>query len=60
MVLVAPTIPEEVKANLVFFQFAPDLDAAIELARKQFHGHPRVLVFPHAGTTYPRMGEEGN
>jgi hypothetical protein len=56
LLIVAPTIPEAVKANLPFFQFVPDLDAALAAARVRFPGEASVLVFPHAGITYPVLG----
>ena len=53
LVVVAPSLPDEVKSNLVFVQFASCLDEAVRIAERRFPGSASVLVFPHGGTTYP-------
>lgn len=49
----APTIPEEVKANLPFVDFVDQLQTAVILAAKQFPDKADVLIFPQGGSTYP-------
>lgn len=52
----APTIPQQVKANLPFLDFFDSAQDGIELARKRAGKRPEVLVFPHGGITYPELG----
>jgi nickel-dependent lactate racemase len=53
LLMVAPTIPESVKANLPFVQFADSPEQALAIAREKNPGEAKVLVFPHGGITYP-------
>jgi hypothetical protein len=53
LLMVAPTIPVETKANLPFVEFMEDLEAAVARARAMVQGQARALVFPYAGTTFP-------
>jgi nickel-dependent lactate racemase len=55
LIMVAPTIPEEVKGNLPFVSFEDTLEDALEAAHKRFPGKAEVLIFPNGGTTYPRF-----
>jgi nickel-dependent lactate racemase len=55
LLLYAPTIPGEVRANLPFVEFVDDVEAGLALARERFPGPAEVLVFPHGGITYPIM-----
>jgi len=57
LLMYAPTIPEEVRANLPFVVFVDSLDSAIERVRSKFPGKASVLVFPHGGSTYPILPE---
>jgi nickel-dependent lactate racemase len=56
LLMIGPTIPETVKENLPFVRFVDSLDAALAETRAKFPGDASVLVFPHAGITYPVMG----
>ena len=51
--LYAPTIPVAVHENLPFIRFSPSPQAALAFAQKKFPGKAEVVVFPHAGSTYP-------
>ncbi len=53
LLMYAPTIPAEVKANLPFAEFADSAAAAVDAARRGVGERAEVLVFPHGGTTYP-------
>lgn len=53
LLLYAPTIPEEVRANLPFVEFVNSLEEAIAEARRRCPRRAEVLAFPHGGTTYP-------
>jgi lactate racemase len=53
LLMVAPTIPANVKENLPFVRFVESLDKALQVARKCFPHQARVLIFSHGGTTYP-------
>jgi nickel-dependent lactate racemase len=53
LIMVAPTIPEEVQENLPFVTFEKDLSAALAAARRAFPEKAEVLIFPNGGTTYP-------
>jgi lactate racemase len=53
LLMVAPTIPAEVKANLPFVQFADSAEQALQIAHAKFPAQAKVLVFPHGGITYP-------
>ncbi len=55
LIMVAPTIPEEVKGNLPFVTFEDSLDDALTAARKKFPKSAEVLIFPNGGTTYPHF-----
>lgn len=53
LVMVAPTIPAEIQDRLPFITFAPDVPAAMELARQRFPNSAEVIIFPHGGITFP-------
>lgn len=53
LLMVAPTIPEETKANLPFVRFVDSLEAALAEARARFPQRARLLAFPYGGVTYP-------
>ncbi len=53
MLMYAPTIPAEVKANLPFVTFVDTPEEAIAMAAKKYPASADVLVFPHGGSTYP-------
>ena len=53
LLMIAPTIPAEVKENLPFVEFVDTLDQALALAQRRFPTQAKVLVFPHGGITYP-------
>jgi nickel-dependent lactate racemase len=53
LLLYAPTIPAEVRANLPFVEFVDSPAEAITRAHRRLSGQAEVLVFPHGGTTYP-------
>jgi nickel-dependent lactate racemase len=53
LLLYAPTIPAEVRANLPFVEFVDSPAEAITRAHHRLSGQAEVLVFPHGGTTYP-------
>ncbi len=55
LIMVAPTIPEDVKANLPFVTFEDSLADALEKARTKVPGQAEVLIFPNGGTTYPDL-----
>jgi len=55
LLMVAPTIPANVKENLPFVRFVESLDKALQVARECFPHQARVLIFPHGGTTYPEI-----
>jgi len=57
LIMVAPTIPDEVKANLPFVAFEDTLLDALQAAKKAFPGKAEVLIFPNGGTTYPHFGK---
>jgi nickel-dependent lactate racemase len=52
LLLYAPTVPTAARAAMPFVRFIESPEEAIALARRQFPGRARVLVFPHGGTTY--------
>lgn len=56
MLLYAPTIPAQVRANLPFVAFVDSPAEAVNQARRQLKRQAQVLVFPHGGTTYPILG----
>jgi lactate racemase len=58
--LYAPTIPAEIHERLPFVEFVASPEAAVNLAAKTFPGKANVLVFPHAGMTYPILPERAN
>ncbi|MCL4562359.1 MAG: nickel-dependent lactate racemase [Chloroflexi bacterium] len=53
LIMVAPTIPEAVKANLPFVRFAATPAEAVEIARRAAPDRAQALVFPFGGITYP-------
>ncbi len=56
LLMVAPTIPAPVKANLPFVTFVESAAEALALARRRFPGRADVLAFPSGGSTYPILG----
>ncbi len=55
LIMVAPTIPDEVKDNLPFVTFEDTLFDALREAQKVFPNKAEVLIFPNGGTTYPNF-----
>ena len=55
LLLYGPTIPEEIQTRLPFVEFASSPDEAIQVARRHAPREATVLVFPHAGVTYPQF-----
>ena len=53
MLMYAPTIPAEVKANLPFVTFVDSPEEAVAMAARKYPAAADVLVFPHGGSTYP-------
>ncbi len=53
LLVYAPTIPKETRANLPFVTFMDSFEAAMDYARGKFPRKASVLVFPHGGSTYP-------
>ncbi|MGQ9667250.1 MAG: hypothetical protein ACUVWB_08045 [Anaerolineae bacterium] len=53
MVFYAPTIPAEISQRLRFLDFNADLETALRKAAAGAPANASVLVFPHAGVTYP-------
>jgi nickel-dependent lactate racemase len=56
LLLYAPTIPPQVRANLPFVEFVDSPQHAISHAARRLGEQTQVLVFPHGGTTYPILG----
>ena len=59
LLLYAPTIPAEVQDRLPSVTFVRSLDEAVARARARFPQRAEVLVFPHGGSTYPILPEQG-
>jgi len=57
LIMVAPTIPEDIKGNLPFVTFEDTLFDALRTAQKAFPDKAEVLIFPNGGTTYPHFVE---
>lgn len=55
LMMVAATIPEEVKGNLPFVTFEDTLFDALREARKMFPNQAEVLIFPNGGKPYPNF-----
>ncbi len=53
LIIYAPTIPAEKRANLPFAEFTTSVEAAIRSAHAKFPRTADVLVFPCGGITYP-------
>ncbi|MGD0879448.1 MAG: nickel-dependent lactate racemase [Anaerolineales bacterium] len=53
LLVYAPTIPLETRANLPFVTFVESLEAGLAYARAKFPHKASLLVFPHGGSTYP-------
>jgi nickel-dependent lactate racemase len=53
LLMYAPTIPAATRENLVFGRFFNSLEEAFQAARQKVKPGAKVLVFPHAGVTYP-------
>jgi hypothetical protein len=53
LLMYAPTIPAETRANLPFVEFVDNPEEALSRARQLFPGKAGVLIFPHGGSTYP-------
>jgi hypothetical protein len=60
LLLYAPTIPTEVRANLPFVTFVDSVEEAIAAARRRFLGRAEVLTFPYGGITYPILPDGGD
>ena len=55
-IIYAPSIPAEVRERLPFLTL-DSVEAALACARRRFPRSAEVLVFPHAGSTYPMLPE---
>ena len=53
LLVYAPTIPMETRANLPFVTFVESLEAGLAFAKAKFPHKATVLVFPHGGSTFP-------
>jgi len=53
LLMYAPTLTPEHRANLPFVEFANSVESAVERAAELAGPKPRVLVFPQGGVTYP-------
>jgi nickel-dependent lactate racemase len=53
MLIYAPTIPVEARANLPFVEFVESPEEALARAQSLVGGPAEVLVFPNGGITYP-------
>lgn len=53
MLVYAPTIPVDARANLPFVEFVDSPEDALARARDLVGGRAEVLVFPNGGVTYP-------
>jgi lactate racemase len=56
LMMYAPTIPQNVRENLVFVEFVNSPEEAISVIKLEFPGTASVAVFPHGGMTYPIVG----
>ncbi len=56
LIIYAPTIPAEKRANLPFAQFTTTVEEAVRSAQAKFPAGADVLVFPSGGITYPDLG----
>jgi nickel-dependent lactate racemase len=59
LLIYAPTIPEDIRANLPFVTFVDSVSEAIGIAQRRFPGRADVLVLPYGGITYPILAAEG-
>jgi lactate racemase len=55
LLVYAPTIPLETRANLPFVTFVERLEAGLACARAKFPHKASLLVFPHGSSTYPLL-----
>jgi nickel-dependent lactate racemase len=53
LLIVAPTIPAGVKANVPFARFPESLEEAVDIARRRHPRGAKVLLFPYGGSTFP-------
>lgn len=53
LLLYAPTIPMDVRANLPFVTFVDSVEGALAAAHRRMPKRAEVLVFPYGGITYP-------
>jgi nickel-dependent lactate racemase len=53
LMLYAPTIPADVRANLPFVTFVDSVEEALARAQRRCPGQADALAFPHGGITYP-------
>lgn len=53
LLIYAPTIPRETRANLPFVTFVDSVEEAVAIARSKVKADAGVLLFPHGGSTYP-------
>ena len=58
LLIYAPTIPADVRANLPFVTFVDSVDEALDIARRRFPDHADVLALPYGGITYPILPDE--
>ena len=56
LLMYAPTISPEIRANLPFVEFVDSAEAGVARAGALAGPKPTVLVFPKGGVTYPVMG----
>jgi len=59
LLLYAPTIPPDVRANLPFVTFVDSPDEALVAAHRRFPRDAEVLAFPYGGITYPVLPDTG-
>ncbi len=57
LLLYAPTILADVRANLPFVTFVDSPEEALAKARRRFPSRAEVLAFPYGGITYPVLPE---
>ena len=55
LIMVAPTMPDKVKANLPYVTFEDSLFDALQAAQKTFPEEAEVLIFTNGGTNYPHF-----
>lgn len=58
LLIYAPTIPEDIRANLPFVTFVNSVDEALDTAQRRIRGQADVLVLPYGGISYPILPAE--